>query len=78
MEEQVIDISCLTYQKFLLYFGRSCFLGIDIKCPIMFSEQMHDLRETWVMGCSCSLGPAEIQVSENGQKISRLNSVEPM
>jgi hypothetical protein len=78
METQPIVISCLTYKELLLYFDRSCVLGIDIQRPIMVGGQCHNPRDTWLMGCPCSIGPAAIQVSENGQKIPQAKSVEPM
>jgi hypothetical protein len=79
METHLIVISCLTYQIFLLYFGRSCLSGTDIEYLLMFSEQRYDPRNIWVMGCSSyAIGPTVIQVSENGQKIFRMRFGEPM
>ena len=76
METQHIVISCLTYQIFLLYFGRSCFLGIRIDFTLMFSERTYDPPETWLTGCSCSIAPTVLRSPGKGPKISRMKSVE--
>jgi hypothetical protein len=77
MEAPPIVISCLTYKLFLLYFDRSCFLGVKSEILLMVREKMHDLDGTWPMGCSYSMGSKAVQVRENGPKISRIQLVEP-